>query len=214
MNQRSSQTKFSNPEFRAKLSFGGSLLTKSKNRHARPVSKNESMHLVLKSSKAKGRYSFRHGSNSRTVQWIVENQCAKYGVRLIKFSNNFNHLHLLLKFTSRALYLKFIRSITGQLAMAVTGACKTRSLKSIFGENGFWDYRPFTRIVKGRRGFKTASDYVRLNQLEADGVIPKRDGRIKDLMASEREYFSIWPAPKSPKERFQQQLSFIGAEKT
>jgi putative transposase len=189
MKQRSPQTKFSNPEFRSKLSFGGSLLTKSKNRHARPVSTKESMHLVLKSSKAKGRYSLRHSANSIKVRAIVENNCAKYGVQLIKFSNNFNHLHLLLKFPSRPLYLKFIRSITAQIAMAVTSSNKAKSLKSIFGESGFWDFRPFSRIVKGFRGFKVTNNYVRLNQLEAEGIIPKRSGRFRCLKDAEFHLF-------------------------
>jgi putative transposase len=189
MKRQSSQTKFSNPEFRTSSSFGGSLLTKSRNRHARPVSSKQSMHLVLKSSKAKGHYSFRHGTNTSKVKAIIENQSAKYGVKLINFSNNFNHLHLHLKFPSRALYLRFIRSVTGQLAMAVTGANKTRPLKSLFGKAGFWDHRPFTRIIKGFRGFKTANDYVRLNQLEAAGLIPRRARRLKDVNCSERSLF-------------------------
>jgi putative transposase len=178
--KRASQTKFRCTEFKSALSFGGSLLTKRRNRHARPVSSKDSMHIVSKSSKARGNFSFRHGSNRANVQFILEKHCLKYGVTLIRFSNNFNHLHLHLKFPSRALYVRFIRSVTGQIAMAVTGANKTRSVKSIFGRKGFWDHRPFSRVVKGFRGFKTANDYIRLNQLEAEGLVPKRKARTSD----------------------------------
>lgn len=189
MKTRSSQAKFSHASFKEKLSFGGDLLKKSANRHARPISSRESMHVILKSSKATGRYSFRHEGNGAKVRHLIESQATKYGARLLSFSNNFNHLHLHLRFTSRALYLRFIRSVTATLAIAITGANKNRSLRAIFGTGGFWDSRPFTRVIKGLRGVRIVNDYIRLNQLEAEGVIPKRKGRLRDLLSDEKVYF-------------------------
>ncbi|MAV91231.1 MAG: hypothetical protein CL676_07400 [Bdellovibrionaceae bacterium] len=34
----------------------------------------------------------------------------------------------------------------------------------------FWDERPFSRVVRGRRAFLTVRDYVFLNHLEGQGV--------------------------------------------
>ena len=183
------QLKFDSKELRSELRFGGSLLKKAKSRTARPVSSKDPMHLVLRSTKAKGVYSFGYKTNVSKVKKIVDRHCAKYGVKLIEYSNNFNHLHLLLKFPSRAIYLRFIRSLTGSLAIAVSGANKLKCLKEIFGKQGFWDFRPFTRVVRSLRGYKVARDYVVLNQLEAADVLPKRKGRLKDVEAGERHHF-------------------------
>ncbi|RYZ83546.1 MAG: hypothetical protein EOP06_19775, partial [Proteobacteria bacterium] len=107
MSRRSSQMKFNCREsvdrFRSELRFGGSLTRKLIGRTARPISSKDPMHLVLKSNKATGRFSFGHKSNVRKVNDLVRSQCKKYGVKLIEYSNNFNHLHLLLKFPSRAI---------------------------------------------------------------------------------------------------------------
>ncbi|RYZ72303.1 MAG: hypothetical protein EOP05_11155 [Proteobacteria bacterium] len=193
MSRRSSQMKFNCSQrldrFRNELRFGGSLTRKLIGRTARPISSKEPMHLVLKSTKATGRFSFGHKSNVRKVNDLVRYQCKKYGVKLIEYSNNFNHLHLLLKFPSRAIYLRFIRSLTGALALLVSGASKLKSLKSIFGGKGFWDFRPFTRVVKSFKGYRVARDYVVLNQLEAMDILPKRKGRLRDVTDSERHHF-------------------------
>jgi putative transposase len=185
---RSAQLKFEDPKIKNELRFGGSLLKKAKNRHARPISSKDPMHLVLKSSKAKGRFSFGH-KNAARVKKIITSHCNRYGVKMIEYSNNFNHLHLMLKFPSRAIYLRFIRSITGHLALAVSGATKLKGLKEIFGKKGFWDARPFTRVIRSFRGYRVARDYVTLNQLEALDIIPKRAGRLKDLRPGEESYF-------------------------
>ena len=147
------------------------------------------MHLVLKSSLAKGRLSLRAGDNKAKIESVIRRACAKHGVQLIRYSNNFNHLHLHLKLSSRELYKRFVRSISGQIAMLVTRARKTLSLTKLIGRRRFWDARPFSRIIHGRRGFKIANDYVRLNQLEAEGVIPKRSDRLRGLDPHEKRHF-------------------------
>lgn len=189
MSRKSSQLKldanFRNP----KLFFGGSLTTKSSGRVARPISSKDPMHIVLKSTKAKGQFSFGYKSNVRKVNEIVQKKCVKYGVKLIEYSNNFTHLHLLAKFPSRAIYLRFIRALTAYLALAVSGASKLKCLKAIFGKKGFWDFRPFTRVVKSFRGYKVARDYVVLNQLEALDILPKRKGGLRDVESGEWHLF-------------------------
>jgi putative transposase len=184
------QTQFKFEIIEEKLAFGGELLKSAKNRHARPVSCKNPMHLVLRSSKAKGRFSFAHHSNLVRVKQVIDRHCLKFGLKLVRFSNNFNHLHLLLKFPSREIYLRFIRSLTAQLAMAVTGAKKLSSMKSILGARRFWDHRPFTRVVRGIKAYRIVFDYIRLNELEACGSLPKRAGRLRDVTREERWYFS------------------------
>ena len=187
MNSKS-QLQFDKKLFRNRLEFGGALLTKAKNRTARPISSRDTMHVVLKSTRAVGRFSFGYRNHPMLIQAILRKQGSKFGVKLVSSSNNFNHLHLHLKFLSRAIYVRFIRSITASIAVAVTGASKLRKLNTILGAR-FWDRRPFTRVIQGLRNFKRLEDYVRLNQLEAAGILPKRDGRLRAVEEHERRYF-------------------------
>lgn len=176
--------------FVQRLEFGGELSKRSKYRTARPFSSKDTMHMVLKSSVATGKFSLGNSKNLVAVNNLVHQQCARYGVKLLKYSNNFTHLHLHLKFASRALYLKFVRSLTASIAMAVTGASKLKTLKEILGAKKFWDYRPFTRIARSVRAYKTVQNYILLNQLEASGTVPKRTGRLRDLTAEDRKHFA------------------------
>ena len=182
------QIKLDKKMFVHRLEFGGELSKRSKFRTARPFSSKDTMHMVLKSSAATGKFSLGNSKNLEVVNRIVHRHCAKYGVKLLKYSNNFNHLHLHLKFASRALYLKFVRSLTASIAMAVTGASKLISLKEILGAKKFWDYRPFTRIVRSVRAYKTIQNYILLNQLEASGIVPIRAGRLRDLTTEDRKH--------------------------
>lgn len=186
---RSRQSRFSGDTFKSQDQFGGSLLKKRRFRTARPVSTKLSMHLVLKSSLAKGEMSFRAKDHQKKIDQIIKRNCEKFGVRLIRFSNNFNHLHLHVKFSSRELYKRFVRAISGHIAMVVTKARKAKAISKATGRKRFWDHRPFSRIVRGWRGFKTANDYVRLNQLEAEGLMPKRGSRLRGVRPGERRYF-------------------------
>ncbi|NJM10240.1 MAG: hypothetical protein HC883_05100 [Bdellovibrionaceae bacterium] len=73
-------------------------------------------------------------------------------------------LHLHIQLTNRFTYKAFIRGSTAAIAMAVTGASRWNKLKI-----KFWDYRPFTRVVIGRRAVLSLRDYIRVNRLEGQG---------------------------------------------
>jgi putative transposase len=197
MNSRTKQQRFADAQFKTQDQFGGSLLKRRCNRTARPLSTKQSLHLILKSSVAKGAFSLRSQQNRSKVDSIIQREAKRNGVTLLKYSNNFNHLHLHVKIVSRATYKRFIKSISGAIAMAVTGACKTRPLPQLIGRKRFWDARPYSRVVRGWRGFKTANDYVVLNQLEAEGLMPKRDSRLRGVQPSERRYFRKLPMVES-----------------
>lgn len=49
--------------------------------------------------------------------------------------------------------------------MAVTGASRWKKIDKL----KFWDRRPFTRIVIGRRAFLGLKDYIRINNIENFG---------------------------------------------
>ena len=166
-----------------KSAYGGELRKKASGRlRARPLATKETMHLVMRSSQAKGAWSFRNSKNARRISQIIETFSFKYGVRVISMANAGNHLHLQIRLSSRHAYKPFIRAVTGAIAMAVTGrnrwtAGGSRSRAREASANRaasktpkkFWDYRPFTRIVQGFRAYLTLKDYVRINELEGYG---------------------------------------------
>ena len=150
------------------LSYGGELLKTRKGRaQGRPLDTKNTMHLVLRSSKAKGALSFKTAKNSLAIQKIVHKFSSKYGVRVLSIANVGNHLHFQIKLTKRQGYKPFIRAITSAIAMAVTGASRWHKSKI---DGKFWDYRPFTRVVRGFANYLNLRSYIEVNQFEGLGV--------------------------------------------
>jgi REP element-mobilizing transposase RayT len=146
-------------------SYGGDLLKKRKGRKTgRPVSVKHSMHLVLKSSKAKGEWSFRNKMNAQKIENIVKKFSEKYSVRINSLANVGNHLHFHIQLLMRGSYKPFIRAITSAIAMAITCASRWNKLGI-----KFWDYRPFTTLVQSFRQLLNLKDYMMINQLEGIG---------------------------------------------
>ncbi len=160
----SSQFVFQN--LRQKNGFGGEN-ARGKRKERRPIATKRAMHLVLKSSEAVGRNSFLAPAHSLFVKNQVSDQSARWGVRVFEFSNNGNHLHLLIQARDRVGFRGFVRTLSALIARHVTGACKGKA-----AGKRFWDSLPFTRIVEWGRAFWRAKNYVVQNQLEAAGVVP------------------------------------------
>lgn len=127
------------------------------------------MHLVLRSSKAKGNWSFKKIKNEKRIQQIIKKFSQKYGVKVISLANVGNHLHFHLKLSSRYTYKPFIRAITSAIAMAVTGINRWNRLNTKANKNRFWDYRPFTRVIESFKALLNLRDYLHINQLEGAG---------------------------------------------
>jgi REP element-mobilizing transposase RayT len=149
------------------------------------------MHLVLRSSKAKGAQSFLRPQNAKRIKSVVDKFSFIYGVQILSQANVGNHLHLHLRLGNRYGYKPFIRAITGAIAMAVSGRNRWTTSKSLTKESvsgseqnvraeRFWDFRPFTRVVEGLRSILRLEDYVRINRLEAFGIERKRARVIVD----------------------------------
>lgn len=149
---------------KSKKVFGGSLLKKSNPKKARPISIKNPMHLVLKSSVAKGNFSMRRGNKYKLIELLVKRQAKKWGIKIYRFENVHNHLHLLFRGTHRKYIQGFIRSVTGIIPRLILGAQKgaAKGIK-------FWDQRPFTRIVTWGRDYKNLLRYMDKNKLQALG---------------------------------------------
>jgi REP element-mobilizing transposase RayT len=160
---RSSQPYLEGFEGLKTKSFGGSTL-KGNPREARPVSTKRPMHLVVRSSLAKGELSLLR--RSVAVEKIVRRTALRKGVKIHRFANAGNHLHLIIQPRSRKGYQAFIRAMTGLLARLALKAERGRG-KGL----RFWDARPFTRILEWGRDFREACGYVLKNFLEAEGFL-------------------------------------------
>ncbi len=128
---------------------------------SRPLDTRNTMHLVLRSSRAKGDWSFSKAENHRKIKSITAKFSQKYAVKILSLANVGNHLHFHIKLGNRHTYKPFIRAVTSAIAMAVTGTSRWKKQ-----EGKFWDYRPFTRVVMGFKALLKIKDYIRINQLE------------------------------------------------
>ena len=160
--------------FRPKRTFGGSLL-KGNPRERRPLSTQNPIHLVLKSRLAIGERSMLRRTHSRAIEDLVRRQARQHGLRLYHYVNVGNHLHIVVRSKDRRGFQNFVRSISGVIARIVTERERgpAQPLRTDHEKRksrlGFWDARPFTRIVTWGRDYLTVSAYIARNQMTALG---------------------------------------------
>ncbi len=138
-----------------------------KRKKARSLASRKPIHLTLRSSYAVGNYSFRTKKNEAFLSKLITSLSRKWAIRIYKYSINSNHLHFSLKALTRRGFQNFLRVLSAQVATFVTGAKKGNP----FGKR-FFDFPAFTRIAEWGKAFKTLTDYVVENVLEARGLIP------------------------------------------
>lgn len=136
---------------------------------ARPLDLTQALHLILRSELARGGWSFLKPKNKEKINDLINYYAEKCNVKIFRYANCGNHLHLLIKAQSKKGFRKFLRTITALIPRLITGAKKGKPLG-----RKFWDGLAYTKIVTFGRQFKNTSNYVFRNMLEAFGVIPPR----------------------------------------
>jgi hypothetical protein len=162
---------------KAKAGSLGGEITKGKRKTRRPFDSKQALHVVLRSSKAKGELSMLHPRHCKHIYGLLERLKKRWNVSVYRYANVGNHLHLLIRARSRAEWQGFIRELSGGIAMIVTGAKKGNALKRAqtrdipeSAQRGFWDHLVFTRIVAFGRDFKGVAQYVSKNLWEGLGI--------------------------------------------
>ena len=155
---------------KSERAFAPGQRTTRRSRQARPRSTKEAMHLVLRSDHARGQKSLR--KYDRVVRLVIEKIARRHGEKVYRIVNAGNHLHITLKLSKQFLWTGFISGITGGIARAV-------GFKREHTKAGFWNSRPFTRLIAWGRDYDVIKDYQTLNELEADGVLPPRSAMLK-----------------------------------
>lgn len=160
--------------------YGGSH-TKGKRKTRRPFDPKQALHVVLRSSRARGEFSMLRPRHCNHIRGLVDRLKARWGVSVYRYANVGNHLHLLIRAKTRADWQGFIRELAGGIAMIVTGARKGAALERSVkrskaaglaqsAERAFWDHLVFTRIVRFGRDFNNVARYVATNLWEGFGV--------------------------------------------
>ena len=152
-----------NREVGPRRSVHGGDLAIGRRKVARPLDAKRPLHLVLKSSHAKGRLSFLAVQNRTAVEKFIRDRARQFGVTVQGFETMSNHIHLVLKFKSRASFQAFLKTITGLIARHVTGARKGKP----FGKR-FFDHLAFSRVVQGARDLRGLAIYLFKNEVERE----------------------------------------------
>jgi REP element-mobilizing transposase RayT len=151
---------------KSRISHGG--VTKGRRKIFRPLDRKRRLHIVLKSSHARGTKSFVN--NKLKVAALIESKAKVYGVVIHGCEIMRDHIHLFVSFKSRELIQSFMKVTAGLIARSITKATKGKP----FGKR-FWDGLAFTRIITGRRDFATMRNYLAKNEVEReDGTLNRR----------------------------------------
>jgi REP element-mobilizing transposase RayT len=170
------------PGFNAKagIAHGGSGV-KGRRKTFRPIDPKQALHVVLKSSKARGGLSLLHPKHCNAIELFMRKTAKRWGIRVYRYANVGNHIHLLIQVPTREAWKRFSKELSGGIAQIVTGARKGLALKRSAdttipesAKRAFWDELLFTRIVKFGRDFEGLCRYVVKNIFEAAGVPMKR----------------------------------------
>jgi len=121
----------------------------------------------MRSSIANGSMSMLHPKRESLVHEQVRKTALKHGIRLRRYVNVGNHLHLIVQIPSKPAWKAFIRELAGTIAMLMTGARKGCEQK-------FWNETAFTRIVTWGRDYENLKRYFIKNRFEAAGISVKK----------------------------------------
>jgi len=142
------------------LGYGGEI---NYRKVKRPFSSKASTHIVIRSRLLSGSRSLLKQNRREWCENLIRSKAKRHLASLYKFSVNSNHIHLLMKFKTPEQRTKFLRDLTGSLALKIKTSFKIKKGIQV------WDARPFSRLVK-KSAYPAAINYIEKNRNEAAGV--------------------------------------------
>jgi len=146
-----------------RLEHGGDLAP-NKRKQIRPLDPKRPLHLVLRSEIARGEFSML--SQVRCQHWIkalTYRLAQRYRIKLHRYSNNGNHLQLLLSFKTRVEFQNFLRVLAGHIAQRIL-----KAKKGVKAGTRFWSKLADSRVLApGRKAFQAVYQHVMLKEAEA-----------------------------------------------
>ncbi len=109
-----------------------------------------------------------HPDRVKHVETLTRRVARKRGIRIYRFVNVGNHLHLVLRTPDRDAFRTFLRELAGSIAMLMTGARKGHPL-----QERFWDKLAWSRIVSWGRDFQGLKRYFIKNIFESTGLLSR-----------------------------------------
>ena len=158
----------------APTEHGGELSRPGKRKTMRPFDRRRPLHLVLRATKARGDWSMLRPDRKPTIEEWAREIAKKYDVRLYRYANVGNHLHLLVLARTRRAFQAFLREFAGRVASAITGGRKAHPQK-------FWDMLAYSRVVSWGRDFGNLDLYFVKNLFQAAGIRVARGVRVIPL---------------------------------
>ncbi|NUM88785.1 MAG: hypothetical protein HUU37_06255 [Bdellovibrionales bacterium] len=120
----------------------GGLAAIGRRKAARPISPRKPMHLIFRSSRARGPWSLVRSRNRiRELSFLTARRSS---VRIQRLAVLDRHLHLVVRAGSREHMQKFLRVLPQVVMFAVTGARKGNP------RGRFWDALVFSRVMDFR----------------------------------------------------------------
>ena len=116
--------------------------------------------LLLSASLSSCTFDARRGEADRIAK--------ESNVKLYRFVNVGNHVHIVFKAHSRPDFQRFLRVFGGSIAMLVTGARKGKPVAK--SGTKFWDFSVHTKIVSFGKQWTRLSKYMEKNLYEAEGA--------------------------------------------
>lgn len=142
----------------------GGEASRGRRKGARPVATKRPMHVILRSSRARGDWNFLRRAHATRVKGLTYATARRFGVKLHRFENVGNHLHLIAQAKRRADFQNFLRVLAQAVCFLVTKARKGNPIGK------FWDALAFSRVVEWGRDYRNLLEYLRKNEWEAAGV--------------------------------------------
>jgi REP element-mobilizing transposase RayT len=131
---------------------------------SRPIEPSLPLYLVLRSSRARGKWSLQKTTTESRVQEILRELSQRHGIKVFEYANGGDQIHLLLRAKSRQGFQAFLRAFAGLTARLVTGAKKGKP------SGKFWDALTFSRVLSWGKEFDSVKDL--LSKGDFDGLDP------------------------------------------
>ncbi|MBI2606647.1 MAG: transposase [Deltaproteobacteria bacterium] len=155
----------------------------------RPLDTKRPVHIVMRSSRARGSWSLLSLAHKKSIDSIVYKFAHRFRVRVMHFENVGNHVHLLVRASRRGDFQSFMRTVPAQIATRVTGAKKGKAVaprtegvnlagRNAAGEHGhasdvkrkFWDSLAYSRVVNWGKDLLGLHHYFTKNAFEGEGI--------------------------------------------
>jgi len=146
-----------------------------KRKTLRPFTSKVPVHIVMKSSRAKGAWTMNQRKHRAAIMAMTYVYADRFKVHVYRFANVGNHLHLLVKAEEKKNLSDFLRVLAGRVAVTVTGAkkyVKQIGIEKRMGKNKkkiqkFWDNLCWSRLINWGRDFYNVRNYLIANKVEA-----------------------------------------------